>query len=272
VPIDRIDQVIDALFRIPIRFSDDSLAFATAVYSLVLVFHALLGSAEIVTGADCRFLNPKFWFRILFFGFLIAGFDPVVIPFARKIAVLSFDQFVVSYNEGWKHWIDATDQVLGHAFRQQDAEFSVLNLPALVTANFMDALATLIGTVLTFILGGLIMLLTLVMGFVGLGLSAGTLALAPIALVFGAFEATEAVALSYLKTFLVYCVLYLPLLALAMEIAVSLQTAVNGLAVHLSLKDAIGSFTEHLFTMVAAPLAGFAVVLSVPSLTSRLFH
>jgi hypothetical protein len=269
----RSQSIIDSLFEIPVRFiNDDGLAFAAAVYSLILVFHALLGSAEIVTGAECRFLNPKFWFRILFFGFVIAGFDTAMVPFAKKIASLSFDQFLVAYKEAWTVWSQTTQKLLANASQQQNAEFSLLQLHSLLVANLLDALASMIGLVLTFILSALILLLTFIMGFVGTGLSAGTLCLAPVALVFGAFEATEAVALSYLKTFLVYCVLYMPMLALAMQIAVVIQAAANPLVMELSQQYALGHFAEHLFLLLVTPLAAFALVFSVPSITSRIFH
>lgn len=265
----RIDAVIDALFQIAIRFiNDDGLAFASTVYSIILVFHALLGAGELLTGKDCRFISPNFWLRLLFFGFLIAGFDTVIVPFAKTVAKLGFDQFADSYVQSWKAWSTTSQNMISNAQQQGNSNAGVLSFINSTASYILESILSGIGLLLTFIISGLLMLLTFIMGIVGVGLSVAVCAMGPIALVFGVHESTEGIALNYLKAFLVYCVFYLPMLALAMEIAITLQVAINTMTTGLGYGNAIGGFTEHLFLLVTAPLAAFALVFTVPMTAS----
>jgi len=258
------DQAVTATFTLLRTFIEDDAMFAAeAIFGTIMIFHALAGAAELVSGKDSRLVSGPFWIRIMFIALLVAGFEKIFVNFGETLCRGCLNDLTTAWANVWSAWIAQIKLALHVQAGNAKSATSVFSLTEMVGTGLYDMIMDAIGVALAIVIGGLTMLYLLFQSFIALGSVAVVLALGPIALSFGAHESTQDIALAYTKTFLVYVVLYMPMLVLSFQIAMTLMLSVNTLTTNLSYAG-VGDVLEHFINLVASPLAGAAIIAAVP--------
>jgi len=260
-----IDFAIAEVFRSVGTFiSNDASVAAQVIFGTLLVFHTMVGAAELVTGEQSRLVSASFWVRIVVVGLVTFGFSALVLEFARMLVVNPGQAIVQTYGDAWSSYYDSTWTLMKDSFNAKWSQAEFWDYLFMSISFFLDLLFSVVG----FIVGALVSLLLMLYCYfqllVGIGMSGLVLAVGPICLPFGAHEATQDIAIGYLKSFLVYVVCYMPLLLLGFEIAmkVLLSPAMFAAGARYMQGDGV---TEQFVGVVICPLSAVAIVHSVPS-------
>lgn len=241
----------------------DSMVAAEAIFGTIMVYHALVGAAELVSGQESRLVQGSFYVRILFVAFLVYFFDKLFVTFGESLCRGCLDEIFTIWNNIWVNWADMSNEMYAKGLKDQATSAGGLNLANMLGSLLFETLISGLGLVIALIIGGLTMLYLIFQSFVALGSVSCVLALGPIALPFAAHESTQDIALAYAKTFLVYVVLYMPMLVFAFQVAMTIMASVCQMTSGLAY-GGIGDALEHVIGVVAAPFAGAAIVAAVP--------
>jgi hypothetical protein len=257
-------RVVDESFRLLGEFiRNDSMIAAEAIFATILTFHVLVGAAELVSGKDCRLTSGPFWIRILFTALLVASFESIFVEFGRTIVRGCMTGLGDTLRDMWENWYNAclendqwstvSDKITGF--------MSLLNF---IASWLVEMMTSTIGLGIATILGICLMLYMFVQGFIATGSAVVILALGPIALPFAAHENTQDIAIGYAKTFLIYVVLYMPMLLFAFQIAMTILLQVN-LVTTAATAWGVGGMTEKIVCTITAPFAAAGFIWAVPN-------
>jgi hypothetical protein len=272
-----------------VNFVDsESLVAAGVIFGILIVFHAVMGSAELIMKMESsRFANPNFWIRIIFVGIVTFTFSKVVIGnngIGTQIAKFSTDQIaevvvvmvekLFDENSKNENKIDYKKVMKDEPGQGTDIKSEGLTngFFAGVIGGIIEVLLNALMILVVVIATLFLMLYIIIQAFIGLGSAFLTMAVGPICLAFGSHEGTQDIAFSYLKSFLVNVVLFLPLLVLAFRIGLIVMTAYltnysqimpnNG----GSELDAMAYLNEKFLGLLIGPLAGIGIILGAPGL------
>ena len=255
-------RVVDESFRLLGDFiRNDSLIAAEAIFATIITFHVLVGAAELVSGKDCRLTTGSFWIRILFTALLLASFESIFVEFGRHIARGCMAGIADTYLDMWENWWNATNEEY-HTVSSQVTGF--LSLLSFIASWLVESITSSIGLGIAQILGICLMLYMFVQGFIATGSACIVLALGPIALPFAAHEGTQDIAIGYAKTFLIYVVLYMPMLLFGFQIALTILLQVN-LITNGATAAGAGGLVEKVVCTITAPFAAAAFIWAVPN-------
>lgn len=258
------DNAVTQTFQLLRNFiNTDSMVAAEAIFGTIMIFHALVGAAELVSGQDSRLVQGTFWVRIFFVAFIVYFFDKLFVTFGESLCRGSLDEIGTIWGNLWKNWARMNKEMISKGIKDTATNSGGLNVVGMLGSALVETIRSSIGLLIATIIGGLTMLYLIFQSFIALGSCAAVLALGPIALPFAAHESTQDIALAYVKTFLVYVVLYMPMLVFAFQIAMTIMLSVNQMSLGL-VYGGVGDELEHIIAIVAAPFAGAAIVAAVP--------
>jgi hypothetical protein len=267
---DVFDKMSTSLFDIIVPFvQGEAQDFGMVIFSIGLTLQAILGGAELATGSpEARLVKGTFWFRILMVAGVLLTFDAIFINFSKavtesalKLISTDLDIFLDRYTllrstaESFKKSIEVIN---GTGFGGMT--------PTARTAFEQNVAITneLVGSLLSAF--GLITAIGLIFG--GAATSVLVLCLAPVCIPFAIHEDTQSIAWSYARTWLLYGVMYMPLLTITVKVATEMGTLIANAGL-----DAINSGTyppeawwQILLILSLAPWVMAAVIKSMDEL------
>jgi hypothetical protein len=268
---------IGALF-----FEKDITKVALAVFSFCTFFHLVQGAAELAEEpGSCRFFRSRWWIRMGFCLALLIGYRATFEGFARSAMPTFMSSFAGSWLEVWEGELDAKDELQKLHHENQDVKKSEVTATrqgeqdqawwSKALGFSVDALVTALGNVLSVFAGMFITVLILVQGFWVLGVNAVILGIGPLCIDFLAHEATEGIFWVWAKAWLVYGLLYLPVLGLGARMAGAVFRGVTALVAGSGVVFGDGSdIAMHFIYALLGPLCALAVVQAIPSFLSQL--
>jgi len=260
-----IEQGIQQAFVLVRGFiASDSMVAAEVIFGSILMFHVLVGAAELAVGQESRFLSGTFWIRIVFVGLVTFGFTGIFVTLGESLCGASFSRILDAYGTLWNQYYDLSMQNSSDKIDVINAG-DVWDLLMGGVNAFVEFLLSLISFIISAVVALLLLLYLWFQALVGMGTALLTLAMGPICLPFGAHEATQDVAIGYVKTFIIYVVLYLPLLVLAFEIALHIMAAQSAFAYGANVQN-WANFGSYILGYITAPLAAVAIVQAVPNI------
>jgi hypothetical protein len=226
--IDVFDRMSTSLFDIIVPFiQGEAQDFGMVIFSIGLTLQAILGGAELATGSpEARLVKGTFWFRILMVAGVLLTFDAIFINFSKavtesalKLISTDVDIFLDRYvllRSTAESFAKAAETVNGTGFGViKDASRTTLEQNAAFGQTLVkDIFSTL----------GLVTAIGLIFG--GAATSVLVLCLAPVCIPFAIHEDTQSIAWSYARTWLLYGVMYMPLLTITVKVATEMGTLI----------------------------------------------
>lgn len=262
----------------------DTIPAARAIFSLIFVFHVFHAAKELsFNPSSCRFFNGDFWMRQVLVGALIAGYPFVVVPTVAKMQPSAMMAFATSWYEMF-HKEVTTLKTSQDNIRQNDdlarADAVKSAPPESSSGGFWSSLGSLdivagvrygIAWVIAMIAGALITLLILMQGFYALGAVLIVIVVGPICVAFAGHQKTEGIFWSFFKTYVVYGLIHMPVLAIACKFAgvVMGRVAVMAETANLSFGDG-GDIVGLLLSTVLGPLSAYTIVKAAPNIIQSL--
>lgn len=256
------DFVTSAFAKATTEINGDFGKFGLAIFGILLSWHVLLGGAELATGdANCRFLKAGFYVRFLTVCGVLFFFDTLFIGLSQAVAASSATAMVSAVAQPFTTAQNIVPQILENLNNLADASsgtWSIISAPFTLLVSFIVCGACAILCIVCYYIAALLMM---VQGYVAIAYAAIILILAPVMLPFGLHESTEGIAWQYIKGWLVYGVLYMPICVIAMELAATLMmnasTSINAQGL---TADGMSAMVAQLLSIVAAPLAVIGII------------
>jgi hypothetical protein len=278
-----MDQLVNDVLDVGAMFlMKDITRLAMAVFFICFFFHLVAGAGELAEApATCRFFKSRWWLRIAFCLALLIGYRPMFEGFARSALPAFMTSFGGSWLEIWNGELDAKDQLLKMHHDNQDVKQAEVTTTrqggedqawwSKAMAWTVDALITALGIVLSTLAGMFITVLILIQGFWVLGVNVVILGLGPLCIAFLAHEATEGIFWTWAKAWLIYGLLYLPMLGLGARLAGVVFKGITTMVAGSSVVFGDGSdIAMHFIYALLGPLCSLAVFQAIPSLLSNL--
>jgi hypothetical protein len=252
------------------------------IYGTIFAFHLVEGAAELSQRASaCRLFAGRFWLRMALVGALLGGYGPIFVGTAMAIQPRVMMSFAASWAEVWVAENQSLQNVRKSESENQDVKYSEVGTSkggkeddswtAKVARYVVDGISTGLGWLLSVIAGLLITVLILMEGFFALGVNMLLLAIGPICVAFAAHEKTEGIFWSFFKAFLVYGLLYMPMLGFACSFGGVIIARITRMAVGSSVAYGDGSdLSVHFMLVIIGPLCALAVVKAAPSILNSL--
>lgn len=267
-------SLVDSLFSEANAFvTGDGGAFGMAIFMGGLTVHALVGGAELATGQpDARLIKGSFWARILGVAALLLSFQVIFISFSQTITV----EAMRSIYGNWGKVADIYKSVLlqqmdAYIKAQETASMGIGSILQMGIGAFFSGILGFGGLLIGGVIGVLAILVMLLYAMVGAGSAALVLCLAPICIPFLIHEDTQGIAISYIKTWLLYAVLFMPMLTIVINVCSAFGASV--MAAQLGSFGAgfmTGStFIENFIVLILGPLTCLAVLLSAPMIVKN---
>ena len=274
-----VNDVLDvgALF-----FEKDIARIALGVFFFCLFFHLVQGAGELAENpGSCRFFKSRWWMRMAFCLALLIGYRSTFEAFARSALPNYMTSFAGAWVEIWNGELDAKDQLQKLHHENQDVKKAEVTATrqgeqdqawwSKATSWSVDALITGLGMVFSTLAGMFITVLILIQGFWVLGINAVILGVGPLCIAFLAHEATEGIFWVWAKAWLVYGLLYLPMLGLGARMAGVVFKGITEMVAGSDVVFGDGSdIAMHFIYALLGPLCAFAVVQAIPSFVSQL--
>jgi hypothetical protein len=220
----------------------------------------------------CHFhhLNAVSWiYRLMFEGF------------ARSAMPNYMTSFAGAWVEIWNGELDAKDELEKMHHDNQDVKKAEVTTTRQGEQDqawlrkamgwSVDALITALGILLSSLVGMFITVLNLIHGFWVLGTNAVILGIGPLCIAFLAHEATEGILWAWAKAWLVYGLLYLPMLGLGARMA---GVVFKGITTMVAGSDMVFSdgpdIAMHFIYALLGLLCALAVVQAIPSFLRHL--
>lgn len=278
-----MDKLVnDVLDVASLVLEKDITRVALGVFFLCVFFHLVQGAGEMAEEpGSCRLFKSRWWMRMAFCLALLIGYRPLFDGFARSALPTFMTSFAGSWYEIWSGQLDAKDELQKLHQDNQDVKKAEITATrqgeqdqawwSKAMAWSVDALVSALAVVLSTLAGMFITVLILIQGFWVLGINALILALGPLCIAFLAHEATEGIFWVWAKAWLVYGLLYLPMLGLGAKMAGVVFTGITDMVAGSDMVFGDGSdIAMHFIFTMLGPLCAFAVVRSIPVFLSQL--
>lgn len=263
-------------------FEKDVSKLAMSVFFFCFFFHLVEGAAEMVDNPKtCRLTKSKFWMRIFFTLALLMTYRATFVNFARTALPTYMTSFAGAWAEVWSGEVDATQELKEMYQDNQDVKTTELTSTsqgkddsawyAKAVKYLLDGLISALGWILASLGGMFITVLILMQGFWVLGINTVLLGLGPLLIACNAHEKTEGLFWNFLKAWLVYGLLYLPVLGLGAKMAGVVFVEMTKMVAGSSAVFGDGSdIAMHFIFVLLGPLCAFAVVQAVPTFLSQM--
>lgn len=221
-------HLTERLFNAIDFFATDAEDFGMVVFIVGLTMQGILGSAELAAGdMNSRFLRGNFWLRILFVSVIVVGYKALFYGFTRVVMQSALGDIAIqikTFDPMYKLLIDLSGKLSEFTHATQQPGTGLIGDTTI--KDFYEGLKQIMVSNAGLIGGAVSYGMILVMVLSAAATAVLVLAMAPICLPFAIHEETESIAMGYFRSWLLYCVLYLPLLSVAMNIAVTIADAV----------------------------------------------
>jgi hypothetical protein len=276
---------IEQLVKGVIAQGDEFIARDTArvglsLFLLLFVFHLVEGAAELVRApASTRLLRPGFWLRMFLVLALLGGYRSAVVGTMNATQPKFMTAFAGRWVEVWVKESESLEAIRKAERENQAVENAEVGATKAgqdddswygkLARYVVDRLLTGVGWAVATITGLFITLLIVMEGFWALGVNMLLVAIGPMCVGFLAHEKTEGLFWAWVKAFLVFGLLYLPMLGMGAAFAGVIMARMTTMATDAGLVYGDGSdFGVHLVSVVLGPLCAFAVVRAVPGFVS----
>lgn len=278
-PAFNFDRIISSVMGLATGIIEsDTIPAARTIFGLIFMFQLVEAAAELsFNPSSCRLFHHGFWLRQIFVGGLIAGYTFVFVPTVAAIQ----PRAMMSFATGWYDMFHKEVKALStsqDSMRENDAlarEDADKAQPPEASGGFWASIRSIdivagvrygIAWVVAMIAGAVITLLILMQGFYVLGSVMIVLVLGPICVAFGAHSKTEGIFWSFLKTYIVYGLVYTGVLVIACKFAgiVMAQIAVMAETANLAFGDG-SDIIALLLSTVLGPLSAYTMVKTAPS-------
>jgi hypothetical protein len=257
---------------------------AAVVFALILGLHLAEAGAELATRRPCRFFDPRWWLRLVLVITLMAGYKRIVVGVGMSQVPVQMLAYTTAWAEVWNQEWDAIDAVrrsedenkkLRKTEVEQQAKASGSSWTQPIVTGIwtvLDSLVSVLGLVLSVVIGVGLCLLMLVQAFWVLGLLLLLVAVGPLCIAFALHPATSSIFWAFFRQVLVYEFLYLPFLGIACSIAGVVMARVSSTFAGSGIAYADGTNVAiHLLMAVLGPLCSFAVVKGAPLALQQIF-
>jgi uncharacterized membrane protein YgcG len=253
---------------------------ALGIFGLLFLFHVAEGAAELSQSpGSCRLFNGKFWLRMFLVAAVVGGYKPIVVGTAMAYQPTVMLSFTTKWAEVWADEYIAIDQLRSASNENKELNYADLSkssagkddggLASKAARFVVDGFVTIVGWIVMALAGLFITALILMEGFFALGVTTLLIGIGPICVAFAAHEKTEGLFWTFLKAFLVFGLLYMPVLALATEFAGVIMGRITHMASDSGAAFGDGSdIAVHFISVLVGPLCAFALVKSAPALLS----
>ena len=278
-----LDQLVNDVLDVgALFFEKDVTRIAIAVFMFCIFFHLVAGAGELAEEpGSCRFFKPRWWMRVAFCLALLSGYRVMFEGFARSALPNYMSSFAGAWVEIWNGELDAKDELLKMHHDNQDVKKAEVTTTkqgeqdqawwSKAMGWSVDALITALGIILSSLAGMFITVLILIQGFWVLGINVVILGIGPLCIAFLAHEATEGIFWAWAKAWLVYGLLYLPMLGLGARMAGVVFKGITTLVAGSDMVFGDGSdIAMHFIYSLLGPLCALAVVQAIPSFLSHL--
>lgn len=252
---------------------------ALSIFLLLFLLHIVEGAAELSEkAASCRLLRPKFWLRLFLVGALLAGYGKLAAATVNNLQARFMMDFAAKWAEVWDQERSAINNI-----RQAEQENSELSQKeAGIRASKDDDswisklgrsagehIVSWLGFLLSALAGLVITLLILMEGFWCMGINVLLIVVGPMCIAFAAHEKTEGITWSFLRGFLVYGLLYMPMLGVACRFAGVVMARISRVTSEAGIVYGDGSdIAVHFLLVLVGPICAYAVVRGVPAFVS----
>lgn len=280
-----LDRVITAVIDQGTAFvQSDAAGAGMAIFWLIFLFHIIEGAAEVVDDPkSCRLVRKAFWLRITMVLALLGGYQLVVVGPIRDLQTRYVMNYAHKWSEVWAAEWTAMDAIKQSEEDNRDLKHAEVggtkagqgddSLFGKLVRFAVDGIVTGLGWVLGSIAGVLITLFVLLEGFYGLGIIMVLIAAGPICIAFAAHPKTEGIFWSFAKAFLVFGLLYMPMLGVACGFAGVIMAHMTQMTQGLGAVYGDGSDVAlHVILVILGPLCSFAVVRAVPGTLAQLLQ
>lgn len=258
---------VDAIFAAVGTFiGADSGPFGMAVLTFLVAVHAILGGAELASGRPSRLVSGAFWTRFIMVLVLLEGFDFIILSFTRDIVAGSLAAIDSAEAGMWIDWLAKAQQQVADASLMWESKASGFSILTMGFTNALELLFSVLGMWACGLFGALILIFCYFQAILGACIGAFMVALGPIALPFAMHEATQDIAIGYLKSWLVYGVFYMPALVMAFTIAGTVLTGLVNVPMTGAAYGSVFDVMDYLQNLVLAPFAALAIVMAAPAL------
>jgi hypothetical protein len=272
-----IEQLINSVIGQADQFIEkDTGKIGLGLFLLIFVFHLVEGAAELVQSpGSSRIFRPGFWLRIFMVLALLGGYRTAVVGTMNVVQPRFMTAFATRWVEVWVSESDALEAQRKAQSENEDVKYAEVggtkagkdddSWYAKLARYVADQLLTGLGWAVATLTGLFITLLILMEGFWALGVNMLLAAIGPICVAFLGHEKTEGIFWAWVKTFLLFGLLYLPMLGLGAAFAGVVMARMTTMATNAGLVYGDGSdFGVHVVSVVLGPLCAFAVVKAVP--------
>jgi hypothetical protein len=238
------------------------------------------GAAELSqTPAACRLFHGRFWLRMTLVAALLAGYRPIVVGTTMSIQPRVMLKFATSWSEVWKEENAALSEMRRAEDENRDVKYTEVATSkaghdddswyAKLGRYILDGVYTGIGWVLSVVAGLLVTILILMEGFFALGVNTLLIAIGPVCVAFAAHPKTEGLFWAFVKGFLVFGLMYMPILGLACSFGGVVMARITKMAVGSDIAYGDGSdMAVHMIMAVVGPLCALAIVRAAPGMLS----
>ena len=265
LPTSLQNYVISAFSVAATEINGEFGSFGVAIMGILLSWHMLLGAAELAAGdAKCRFLQGAFWVRILTVFAILGAFETIFMTFAQGVATSSTAAMVAAMSQPWAAAQKVPAQVFNNFGVFLDTNTGGMKLFTMGFSMITSLLicgACVVTTIIGFFAAAILML---VQGYIAITYCVIILIMAPIMIPFGFHESTESMAWSYVKGWLVYGIIYMPMLVVAMNLCSQLMLnasiTITSSSQGLTADTGSASLIAQYLSTLATPLAVIGIV------------
>jgi hypothetical protein len=262
--------------------ANDTGKIGLGIFLLIFVFHLVEGAAELVQSpSSSRVVRPTFWLKMFLVLALLGGYRTAVVGTMNATLPRFMTAFATRWVEVWVTETDALAEIRKRERENQEVKYAEVGATKAgqdddswygkLARYLVDQLLTGIGWAVASLTGLLITLLIVMEGFWVLGVNMLLVAIGPICVACLAHEKTEGLFWAWCKAFLLFGLLYLPMLGLGAAFAGVVMARMTTMATDAGLVYGDGSdFGVHVVAVVLGPLCAFAVVRAVPGFVSMI--
>jgi hypothetical protein len=268
-----IDGIVTGIMEKGQEFSGQAVGAAFAVLGLIVFFHLVEGAAELAKERPCRLFDGMFYLRLGMVFVLLISYQAVFFGLAKRAIPGAMKGFNESWGLVWVNQQSALEELKVSSDQNQEVKRSEVGATKAAQKDddaswyeklavyVVDGITTDLGRMSAGLLAVLLMAFLLMEGFWAMGVATLTLAIGPLCVATLAHEKVEGVFWTFIRTCVVYVLLYLPLLHLACSFAgviMADMTTMRGDA-EIVLGDGadIGS---HFVMVLLGPLLALAIV------------
>jgi hypothetical protein len=285
------ELVVSALDQASAIATGPVMKMAGVIAGILMALHFAQAGLELSDRRPCRLFDPRWWFTVCLLLTMLGAYNRIVVGWAMANVPKQMLNFTTAWAEVWQEEWKAIDQARQNTDdnrKLRKAELSEQTKSSEAAAGSwwsgamhfvmqsvwvgLDLLVTVIGLILSVVIGVGLCLLMLVQAFWVLGQLLLLAAIGPICLAFGLHEATRSFFWSFFRSIFVYEFMYLPFLGVACSIAGVCMARASSTFGGLGIEFGDGTnVAVHLLQVAVGPAIAFTLVKGAPAVLERVF-